>query len=229
MMTDILTIDTSSDNCSVALMHSGKLTDRISESKRQSAQRVLPMISELLAQAGSSLAELDLIAVVAGPGSFTGVRIGVAVAQGLSMTQDKPVIALSSLALTAMATVKQSKNNYVLVCEEAREREVYFAAYRKSEKLGVELLGNEQVAVPELLQVLPENTLEQQWDMVGNGWTRQSDIQKRLGCRVSDKIISPIISSEIIVQLATLRFDAGEAVTAEQLRPNYVKEQLNYS
>ena len=107
-MNTILTIDTSSTNCAVGLQRGDVLLERVSEAQRQSAQRVLPMISELLLDAKIQLSDIDIIAVVAGPGSFTGVRIGVAVAQGLSMSAAIPVVPLSSLALLAIAIVSQS-------------------------------------------------------------------------------------------------------------------------
>ena len=123
-MNNILTIDTSSANCAVALMQGDVLLERVSEQQRQSAQRVLPMISELLLDAEIQLSDIDLIAVVAGPGSFTGVRIGVAVAQGLSLSAAIPAVPLSSLALSAMAAVSQGSFDRVLVRDEAREGEL---------------------------------------------------------------------------------------------------------
>jgi tRNA threonylcarbamoyladenosine biosynthesis protein TsaB len=227
-MNNILTIDTSSSRCSVAVQFAGGLIERISDAERQSAQRVLPMVSELLSESGISLAELDVIAVVAGPGSFTGVRIGVAVAQGLGMSQDIPVISLSSLALLAVATVEESACSHVLVCEEAREGEVYFAAYRQSEKLGVELLGSEQVALPEKLLPLSEHSQNAQWRLVGTGWSNNMGILGILNSASTGQVCEPVISNQLIAQQAERRFMAGEAVNADQVRPNYVKEQLDY-
>lgn len=227
-MNTILTIDTSSPRCSIALLHNSQLIDRISDSQRQSAQRVLPMISELMSDAGIGFSQLDLIASVAGPGSFTGVRIGVAVAQGLSMSNDDiPVLALSSLATMAMAAFEESEGYQVLVSEEAREGELYFAAYQRSELLGVELIGKEQVGPPERLAALPENRAEE-WKAVGNGWSRQEEISSALACRIAGNPWVPQISSQILVNLAGKRLTAGKTTNAEQLRPNYVKDQLDY-
>ncbi len=202
---------------------------RVSDSRRQSAQHVLPMISALLSEAEISLSQLNLIAVVAGPGSFTGIRIGVAVAQGLGMSQGIPVVPLSSLALLAMTVVERSTNSHVLVCEQAREGEVYFAAYRQSDELGVKLLGREQVARPESLDLLPENTAVEQWNLVGDGWSRRIEILNRLRCSVASEFSGRGSNNRLVSLLANKRSLAGEAVDAEQLRPNYVKLQLNYS
>ena len=80
-MKSLLAIDTSTENCSVALVHDGKLTTRDIESPREHSQKLLPFVEEVLDSAGVSLAELDGLVVGAGPGSFTGVRIGVSMAQ----------------------------------------------------------------------------------------------------------------------------------------------------
>ena len=228
-MKTLLTIDTSSPNCAVALQHSGVLLERVSAAERQSAQRILPMISELLAESGIAIADLDLIAVVAGPGSFTGVRIGVAVAQGLSLTASIPVVPLSSLALTAMAGLEGNECEGVLVSEAAREGEVYFAAYLRSQVLGVERVGNEQVAPIAELDTLPEGLVSRSWCLAGSAWQEKAAILDRLGCSTDSQPTMPTVTNSVIAALGLLRFDSGEAVDAAQLRPNYVKEQLDYS
>lgn len=228
-MNTVLTIDTSSPKCAVALRRGDLFLERISEAERQSAQRVLPMISELLAEAGVQIADLDFLAVVAGPGSFTGVRIGVAVAQGLAMSSALPVVPLSSLALTAMAGLKDNSCEGALVCELAREGEVYFGAFRRSSTLGVELIGREQVALPATLNALPMDLQSLDWCLLGDAWDARETLLKRLSCTSGAESKSPDIDSRTVVELALLRFAQGEAVAAAQLRPNYVKEQLDYS
>jgi len=225
----ILTIDTSSISCAVGLQLGDVLLERTSETQRQSAQRVLPMISELLIDAKIQLSDIDIIAVVAGPGSFTGVRIGVAVAQGLSMSAAIPVVPLSSLALLAAAAVLDSTFNRVLVSEEAREDELYFAAYEFSDRRGVELVGREQVALIEGLDALPGGLADVDWCLAGGGWKRQAEILQHLDCAAVVKPQSLVIGSQLIAKLALLCFNCGEAVDAVALRPNYVKEHLDYT
>jgi len=228
-MNIILTIDTSSISCAVGLQLGDVLLERTSETQRQSAQRVLPMISELLIDAKIQLSDIDIIAVVAGPGSFTGVRIGVAVAQGLSMSAAIPVVPLSSLALLAAAAVLDSTFNRVLVSEEAREDELYFAAYEFSDRRGVELVGREQVALIEGLDALPGGLADVDWCLAGGGWKRQAEILQHLDCAAVVKPQSLVIGSQLIAKLALLCFNCGEAVDAVALRPNYVKEHLDYT
>lgn len=228
-MNNLLTIDTSSTQCAVGLLHGDVLLERVSEAKRQSAQRVLPMISELLLEAKIQLSDIDIIAVVAGPGSFTGVRIGVAVAQGLSMSAAIPVVPLSSLALLAIAAVSESSVDRVLVSEEARDGELYFAAYQCSDLQGVELVGREQVALIENLDELPKELAATSWCLAGSGWERQAEILQHLGCSAAAESQTPVIGNQLIAKLALLSFSCGHAVDAAALRPNYVKEQLDYT
>ena len=228
-MNTVLTIDTSSAHCAVALRRGSRLTERVSAAQRQSAQRVLPMISELLSEAGIQISDLDLIAVVAGPGSFTGVRIGVAVAQGLSLTASIPVVPLSSLALLALASMRDNSSDSVLISENAREGELYFAAYCASGVRGVELIGREQVALVAQLDALPAEFQARSWHLAGNGWDEKAAILERLGCSAAADPTMPVIGNELIAQLGQLGFQCGEAVAAAELRPNYVKEQLDYT
>jgi len=187
------------------------------------------MIQELLSEAGIRLSDIELIAVVAGPGSFTGVRIGIAVAQGLSLTAKLPVVALSSLALQAMLTLSDKQCSKVLVCEEAREGEVYFAAYQQSDVLGVELIGREQVALIPNLDPLPQELVSGSWCLAGNGWARTSEILQQLESEAVAGPYNAPLRNELIAELGVLRYKCGEAVAAAQLRPNYVKEHLVYT
>jgi tRNA threonylcarbamoyladenosine biosynthesis protein TsaB len=228
MMNSILAIDTSSAKCTVAVSTGDLLFQCSSESERQSAQRVLPMISEVLSNAKIKLAELDLIAVMAGPGSFTGLRIGIGVAQGLSAANSTPVIGLSSLAVMAMAAGRESVASQFLISEKAREGEVYFAAYRQSKSLGVQLVGQEQIAIPKLLKLAADTSKTDTWCAVGSGWLDREDIQNSLNCLLEGPTIEPEVKISDLCDLAKLRYAAGEALSADQLRPNYVKDRLDY-
>jgi len=234
MMNKILAIDTSSAKCSVALTCEGSTIQRTSELERQSAQRLLPMIEELLGNSQITLADLDLIAVMAGPGSFTGLRIGIGVAQGLSMANSTPVLALSSMAVIAMASIRESASPGVLVADAARGGELYFAAYKHSGKYGVELVGREQVCIPQRLEGLDEIAEIgdiASWNLTGACWANELDreaIEQLLQCKLAADPLQVRYEITDLCDLAQLRFAAGQATNAAELRPNYVKEQLDY-
>src|SRR4051812_27054474 len=100
----LLVLDTSADRCSVAVAVDGR--EPVMRSVvvgRAHAERLLPMIAEAMAAAGLPVAGLDRIAVTIGPGSFTGVRIGVAAARGLSLATQVAVVGIGTLAVHAEA------------------------------------------------------------------------------------------------------------------------------
>jgi len=96
-VTTALAIETSTTACSVALLYQGQMTRRYSEEPRSHTRLVMSMVDEVLSEAGAELSQLDVIGTSVGPGSFTGLRIGFAVVQGLAFGLDIPVIPMSSL------------------------------------------------------------------------------------------------------------------------------------
>ena len=97
-MTTLLALDTATEACSAALLHQGRTIHRFEVIPRMHAVRLLPMIDELLDEAGLSLAQVDALVFGRGPGAFTGVRIATGMVQGLAFATGKPVIAVSNLA-----------------------------------------------------------------------------------------------------------------------------------
>ena len=229
-MPNLLTIDTSSASCAVAVLVNGVFTGRTLANARHSAQSVLPLIAEILKEAKMDLARIEAIAVMAGPGSFTGIRIGIGVAQGLSMANATPVLPISNLAVKAYSALKATGENQVLVSEMARDDEVYFACYRRSDTLGVELIGTEQVAIP--ADIILEPSVPKQggrWLTAGNGWNAAEEIEARLQIQLQMPAVDPEFNLHDLCDLAELRYLQGLAVSAEQALPNYVKETMHYS
>jgi len=128
----ILALDASTEVCSVALQHNGCVTQRACELARSHSKVLLPMVDELLAEASLTLKGLDAIVVTRGPGSFTGIRISIGIAQGLSYGAGIPLVGVSSLAALAQgAFAKYSDHNAIYVpAFDARMGEVYWASYR---------------------------------------------------------------------------------------------------
>lgn len=241
-MPTLLAIDTSSTHCTVALLAAGEVVVRAVETGQHNAQQVLPLLAEVLDAADITLQQLDAIAVMAGPGSFTGIRIGIGVAQGLGMANTTPVLPLSILAVKAFAAMRMTGHTRVLVCDAARDNEVYFAAYQQSLDAGVTLLGTEQVAAPGAILIdSAYHAAGDDWVAAGNGWQDRAAIQQHLGIRITGSAIDtnpddtdsgdtdPGFTAADMCELARLRFLRGEAVPAEQALPNYVKDTLNYA
>jgi tRNA threonylcarbamoyladenosine biosynthesis protein TsaB len=126
----VLAIETSVSQASVALIESGQLViARESARPKQSAERLLPLIAELLSEAGWPRRSLDRIGVSVGPGSFTGLRVGIACAQGLALGLDVPLLGVSSLRAMARAVPATLPGTRCAVLD-ARRGEVFAGAYQ---------------------------------------------------------------------------------------------------
>ena len=130
----ILNIETATTNCSVALSQEGK-TIVLKENSRNGyshAEKLHVFISEVLSEAKVNKEDLDAIAISKGPGSYTGLRIGVSAAKGLAFALDKPLISVSTL--DALAHQIQSDNGVIIAMLDARRMEVYSAVYDSNYK-----------------------------------------------------------------------------------------------
>ena len=97
----LLAIETSTEACSIAVWVDGDVRERHELAPRRHTQLALPWAEALLAEAGIARAQLDAIAVGRGPGAFTGVRLGIALAQGIALALDRPLLPVSTLAVLA--------------------------------------------------------------------------------------------------------------------------------
>lgn len=142
----ILGIDTAAMYGSVAIVDDGQvLSECISEDKSSYARRLLGMIDKTLKSAHLAITDIEGFAVSSGPGSFTGIRIGISTAYGLSMPQDRPVAGISSLL--AIASSFPNIEGYLCPVIDAKRKEVYAAFYKR--KCGVlERVSEEMVIDP---------------------------------------------------------------------------------
>ena len=150
-MTTLIAIDSSTEICSVALLRPGVVRDRHSETGVRQSEQMLGWIAGLLAEADLAPSAIDGLAVAIGPGAFTGVRLGVAVAQGLALAWDRPLAPVSTLA--ALATRMEGDNTLpVLVAQDARMGEVYAGWFAPSDSKGTpEAMADEAVLAPDAL------------------------------------------------------------------------------
>jgi tRNA threonylcarbamoyladenosine biosynthesis protein TsaB len=155
----LLALDTASAQCSVALLHEGRLLSRGVATAREHAQLLLPMIDGLLAEAGIALRALDGIAFGRGPGSFTGVRIAASVTQGLAAGADLPVLPVSDLRALAeqareLVPAGATPGGWLLACMDARMGELYWGIFRDAGGPLGSAVGGEHLSTPEQLQPL---------------------------------------------------------------------------
>ena len=127
-MTLILALETSADVCAVALVGDGEvLGTREVAMSRGHAELLVPMVQELAETAGVALTALDLIGVTRGPGSFTGVRTGIAAARGFAIASGAPAIGVSSLEAVARCVVSRAPEPCPVLCVMDTRRADFFA------------------------------------------------------------------------------------------------------
>jgi tRNA threonylcarbamoyladenosine biosynthesis protein TsaB len=129
----ILAIDTALDACAAGLLDTdaGKLIAQESLAmKRGHAEALMPLIARVMKQCGTAFASLDRIAVTTGPGSFTGLRVGLSAARGIALAADKPVVGLTTLTAYAAPAVSQNNLPPVISAIDARHDQVYFQVVR---------------------------------------------------------------------------------------------------
>jgi len=218
---NLLALETSTEACSVALIHGDEVIARSEIAPRRHAELVLPMADALLAEAGLGRHALDVIAVGRGPGAFTGVRLGISLAQGMALALDVPVITVSSLA--ALALEAPEDDAAILAVIDARMGEVYAASYRRDDNGGLVALDDERVCTPDAL-VLPE---AKRWHVVGTGWGTYADVLR-------GHLASELLSAEgarfpqarHVAELAAQEYLAGHVTAPEHALPIYLRDKV---
>jgi tRNA threonylcarbamoyladenosine biosynthesis protein TsaB len=128
----VLAIDTALEACSAAIFDSEESVTIATESQvmaRGHAEALLPLLDGVMAQAGLDFFGIDRIAVTVGPGSFTGLRVGIAAARGIALAARKPVVGITTLAALAAPYIEADPNRPVAATIDGRHRHVYFELY----------------------------------------------------------------------------------------------------
>ncbi|MFC3395693.1 tRNA (adenosine(37)-N6)-threonylcarbamoyltransferase complex dimerization subunit type 1 TsaB [Brenneria rubrifaciens] len=224
MSTRILALDTATEACSVALWNDGEIHSVFEVCPREHTQRVLPMVQQVLAESGLTLGELDAVAFGQGPGSFTGVRIGIGIAQGLALGAELPMIGVSTLATMAQGAFRRVNASQVLAAIDARMGEVYWAHYQRSVDGVWQGESSEAVLTPQQVQTLTAE-LRGEWATVGTGWQTYPDLVNRAALTLRDGEM-PLPQAEDLLPLALAQWRAGKAVSVEQAQPCYLRNEV---
>ncbi|MCR3755759.1 MAG: N(6)-L-threonylcarbamoyladenine synthase, TsaB subunit [Sodalis sp. Psp] len=225
MSTRILALDTATEACSAALMlDENSVSERFIITPREHTQRILPMVDNLLAEAGITLNDLDALAFSCGPGSFTGVRISIGVAQGLALGAGLPLISVSTLAVLAEGAWRQIGVSQVLTAIDARMGSVYWARYQR-QAAGVWLgRDSEAVLAPEELAAQTVD-LTGCWAIAGTGWqTYPLLIDNDLVQLIPGHTLLP--SARDMLPLAFHYYHHGGARSVEYAEPAYLRNEV---
>ena len=229
-MPNLLAIETTTDTCSVAVYCKEHVQiERTIRKPRVHAERLVPMIQEVLEYTGLKVGDLDGIAVSSGPGSYTGLRIGVSTAKGLAYAGNIKIISVPSLA--AMAHSCKSfvqEGDVVIISRNSRKGEVYLACFEKVQPtafspikepaaLSLDTIGSE-------LPHEVENR-DQLW-LAGEG---SESVYEQLPAAIKSKAeilpptsVSPSASS--VAQLGAISFENGSFVDVASYEPIYLKD-----
>lgn len=219
----VLSIDSSGLVASVALLSDGILTAEYTiHNKKTHSQTLLPMISDMMKMAEIGLEELDCVAVSAGPGSFTGLRIGASTAKGIAWTLGIPIVPVCSL----MGLASNINERGAVVCPimDARRNQAYYGLYRITDGLP-EVLVEPDVAAVELVieaaDKVGENVI-----YVGDGVpVFEGTIRSHSGGRAA--FADPIHRYQrgaAVAALGSLLFEKGQYVTADEFVPVYLRK-----
>lgn len=219
----ILAIETATEACSAALMIDDQIIERYRVEPRMHSQLILPMMDELLGEAGIALSALDAIAFGRGPGAFTGVRIAVGVAQGAAYAADLPLVPVSTLAALAQRGFRELGWRRLLPAYDARMQEVYWGAYEVGDQDLVLPRVADEVSAPDQV-TLPEGG---GWRGVGAGWGSYAALlEPRLGSALESMEVDLLCSAHDVAQLGAAAYARGEAVAAELAAPVYLRDKV---
>jgi tRNA threonylcarbamoyladenosine biosynthesis protein TsaB len=221
-MTKLLAVETSTEVCSVALHNDGQLHSFIKHAPMKHAELLLPAISSLLIESELELRQLDAIAFGRGPGSFTSLRIGIGVVQGLAWGAGLPVVPVSSLAAVAQEAVEIGTGRAPVVCVamDARMQEVYTARFTVRDSI-IRASGEEQVCAPEQVPVPSDGA----FIAAGNGFDRFSGLDPLVAAAAE---CHPDLwpGAQSICKLALEWLKDNEPLPAAGAQPVYVRNDV---
>jgi|AMWB02.1.fsa_nt_gi tRNA threonylcarbamoyladenosine biosynthesis protein TsaB len=217
----VLSLDTASETCGVALLADDRVRAQLSLTDGLThAQGVMAAVDALLGLSGLAIAQIDLIVVNRGPGSFTGLRIGAAVAKGLALALEKPLIGVSSLETLAHQNPLQTAD-WVCPMLDARRGQVYWALYERC-------AGEWLAKVEE--QVGPAGdaaaVITHACAFIGSGAALYADNLRARLC-VPSRWVAPeynILNPGVLARLGVAHWRAGRRETPENFVPTYIRK-----
>ncbi|MCH5266000.1 MAG: tRNA (adenosine(37)-N6)-threonylcarbamoyltransferase complex dimerization subunit type 1 TsaB [Lachnospiraceae bacterium] len=218
----ILAIDSSGLVATTALLCDDILTGEYTiHNKKTHSQTLLPMIHDMLEMAEVDIGEVEGIAVAAGPGSFTGLRIGASTAKGLAQTLEIPIAAVP--ALEALAFNLAGTGDLVCPMMDARRGQTYYGLYDVSGEWPEELSGQEAAPVSEVLEKI--NALSRPVIFLGDGvpvFREQLMAETEVPCRFAADSVRYQRASSVAV-LGKKYFEEGAGMKAEKFAPIYLR------
>lgn len=220
----ILAIESSQVVASVAVAADGNILGEYTiNNKMTHSETLMPMVAELLKTAGVEKSELDYIAVSEGPGSFTGLRIGVAIAKGLGLALEKPVIGVPSVE--ALAYNFYGREDIIVPMMDARKGRVYGGVFQFVEDTLKVLKETDALTVEELIEQAEKLAGEKTIIFLGDGV--KPNLEKIENCVKKAYKIAPasltMQRASYIAQVAEQKIAVNEITTAAEMKPDYLR------
>ncbi len=238
-MQQILCIDTTTEACSVALgcakeNVAPRVYSRYKVAPRKHAELVLEMVDEVLQQANLNLTQLDAIGVTVGPGAFTGVRLGIAVAQGLAFSADLKLIPIGTLDSLAFAAVEKylqtqpkADDLSIAVAIDARMNEVYWGCF---DYRGGELKAQQNSIVTSIKDIeFSSLEITADWLFAGTGWSAYANnFQQCMDFELEIENILELPDAVFALSLiqSQLTSQQNMAISAELIEPLYLRDKV---
>ena len=214
----ILAIESSALTASVAVYDSDRLLGEYTVNNGNThSETLLPMVESLLGFLNLSVSDVELFAVSAGPGSFTGIRIGVATLKGLAFGSGKPCVGVSTLE--AMAYRLQAPNGLICPVMNARRKQVYTALFREQNGELLRLMPDSAIAIEELDKILSQ--YNEPVYLIGDGYTLAvQNLTHALGYTPEHLRCQ---SAASVAKAAWKLYQAGQAQTDKEIKPVYLR------
>ncbi len=221
-MLKILAIETATAACSAALISGGAVYKKQQIAPQKHAELILPMIDDLLNAANITLPQLNAIAFGCGPGSFMGVRIATAVAQGLAFGAELPVIPISTLQILAQTAYEKGGVTKAVAAWDARMNEIYWGVYQLNPERLMEPLQNDQLSLPKQIQF----PTDLEFTAVGNAWQIYEIPLKKVLRPEIRQLENFFPDAEYMLKLASNLYQQGKTVDPLKARPIYLRDKV---
>ncbi len=197
----LLGLDTAGSSCSVAVMKNGVIVaTRLEEMRRGQSERLLPLVHEVLGEVDLELLDMDGFAVTRGPGGFTGVRIGLAAAQGFALACDKPLVGVNNFEVMARAVPDEEKlsNQVLAVLIDAKRADIFVQCFSSNLSSFTEPFA---VAPDQMSMKMPEGKLL----LIGDGVDQAAAALKEAGRDIEISAVNPHLDAQYLLNIAVER------------------------
>jgi tRNA threonylcarbamoyladenosine biosynthesis protein TsaB len=229
-MTTLLSIEAASDSCSIALQINQEVIQKLELAPRMHSRLLYPMLNSLMSEAGISPKQLDGIAFVNGPGSFTGLRIAAATAQGIGFACDIPLIGISTLQAMAQQAFVENNAQHVMALMDARMNEVYLGYYQVDPSTGlmVKKINDKICSVNTTFTELTLPNIDSELHGCGHGFKLTDKLAPSVFDACSTLDPEQVLQAKSLLPSASALYNENKTLLPEEVELVYLREQSHW-